>query len=150
MAALFLASKETAILFSIVTAPIYIPTNSVEELLFLHTLFQHLIFVDLLITAILTNARPYFTAVLICISLVISNVGASFPVPFGHLCVFLKKCLFRSSALFSFLFFVCIFMVAPVAYGGSQARGQIGAVAIGLHHSHSNTRSEPLCDLHHS
>jgi len=27
---------------------------------------------------------------------------------------------------------------APAAYGGSQARGQIGAVATGLHHSHSN------------
>ena len=29
------------------------------------------------------------------------------------------------------------------AYGGSQARGQIRAVAAGLCHSHSNTRSEP-------
>ena len=29
------------------------------------------------------------------------------------------------------------------AYGGSQARGPIGAVAAGLHHSHSNTRSKP-------
>ena len=27
---------------------------------------------------------------------------------------------------------------APTAYGGSQARGQIGAVAASLHHSHSN------------
>ena len=33
---------------------------------------------------------------------------------------------------------------APVAYGGSQARGRIRAVAAGLHHSHSNTISE-LC-----
>ena len=32
---------------------------------------------------------------------------------------------------------------APYAYGGSQARSQIRAVAAGLHHSHSNTRSEP-------
>ncbi|RKM63539.1 hypothetical protein C0984_19550, partial [Clostridioides difficile] len=31
----------------------------------------------------------------------------------------------------------------PVAYGGSQARGLIGAIAAGLHHSHSNTGSEP-------
>ena len=29
------------------------------------------------------------------------------------------------------------------AYGGSQARGQIGAVATGLHYSHSNAWSEP-------
>ena len=31
-----------------------------------------------------------------------------------------------------------IFLVSPAVYGGSQARGQIGAVATSLHHSHSN------------
>ena len=30
-----------------------------------------------------------------------------------------------------------------MAYGGSQARGQIGAVATGLRHSHSHAMSEP-------
>ena len=30
-----------------------------------------------------------------------------------------------------------------MAYGHSQARDPIGAVAIGLPHSHSNIRSEP-------
>ena len=30
-----------------------------------------------------------------------------------------------------------------MAYGDSQARGQIGAVAAALHHSHSNAGSEP-------
>ena len=30
--------------------------------------------------------------------------------------------------------FIC-FRAAPVAYGGSQARGPVGAVATGLHHS---------------
>ena len=30
-----------------------------------------------------------------------------------------------------------------MAYGGSQARGPIVAAAAGLHHSHSNGRSEP-------
>ena len=33
-----------------------------------------------------------------------------------------------------------------MAHGGSQARGQIGATAAGLHHSHSNAGSE-LCLL---
>ena len=33
--------------------------------------------------------------------------------------------------------------VSGEAYGSSQARGQIGATAAGLHHSHSNARSEP-------
>jgi len=30
-----------------------------------------------------------------------------------------------------------------MAYGCSQARGPIGAIAAGLHHSHSNTGSKP-------
>ena len=38
------------------------------------------------------------------------------------------------------LFF--LFTAAPAAYGGSQARGWIGAAAAGLHHSHHNTGSE--------
>ena len=41
-----------------------------------------------------------------------------------------------------FYFFFCLFRAAPTTYGGSQARGQIGAVAITLHHSHSHVRSE--------
>ena len=45
---------------------------------------------------------------------------------------------FNGSSVFNFFF-----RVAPVSYGGSQARGPIGAVAAGLHHSHSNARSEP-------
>ena len=40
------------------------------------------------------------------------------------------------------LFLRCLFRAAPAAYGGSQARGRIGAVAAGPHHSHSNTGSE--------
>ena len=46
--------------------------------------------------------------------------------------------------LFVFVFFVfCFFRAAPAAYGGSQARGLIRAVAAGLRHSHSNVGSEP-------
>ena len=43
---------------------------------------------------------------------------------------------------FSFLFF-SFFRAAPAAYGGSQARGQIGALAVGHSHSHSNMESKP-------
>ena len=40
------------------------------------------------------------------------------------------------------LFLSFVFSKAtPTAYGGSQARGRIGAIATGLHHSHSNARS---------
>ena len=43
---------------------------------------------------------------------------------------------------FGVLFFP--FRAVPIyAYGSSQASGQVGAVAAGLHHNHSNTRSEP-------
>ena len=44
-----------------------------------------------------------------------------------------------------FFFFFCPFAfsrAAPAAYGGSQARGRIGAVAAGLRHSHSHARSK--------
>ena len=50
----------------------------------------------------------------------------------------------------SFFLFVCLFVffaiswAASVAYGGSQARGLIGAVAASLRQSHSNAGSE-LC-----
>ena len=47
----------------------------------------------------------------------------------------------------TFFFFFglsAISWTAPVAYGGSQARGRIGAVAVGLRQSHSNVGSE-LC-----
>ena len=42
-------------------------------------------------------------------------------------------------------------MAAPMAYGGSQARGLTRAEAADLRHSHSNAGSQPrLRDLHHS
>ena len=41
-------------------------------------------------------------------------------------------------------FFFLLFMAAPAAYGSFQARGQIGAVAASLRHSHSTTRSKLL------
>ena len=40
------------------------------------------------------------------------------------------------------LFYFLLFRATPVAYGGSQARGQIRAVATGLYHSHINVGSE--------
>ena len=45
------------------------------------------------------------------------------------------------SCPFFFLSF-CPFRATPVAYGGSQARGLIRAIVAGLHHRHSNARSE--------
>ena len=45
------------------------------------------------------------------------------------------------SRLFYFLSF-CPFRTAPAAYGGSQPRDLIGAVAAGLCYSHSHATSE--------
>ena len=42
-----------------------------------------------------------------------------------------------------FFFFFGLFRAAPMTYGGSQARGLIGATAAGLHHSCSSAGSEP-------
>ena len=50
------------------------------------------------------------------------------------------------SEFLSFCSFVCLlllFRAALVVYGGSQARGQMGATAASLHRSHSNAGSEP-------
>ena len=54
----------------------------------------------------------------------------------------------KDAHLYHFLFFkIYLFLpvsrATPAAYGGSQARGLIGAVATGLCQSHSNVGSEP-------
>ena len=46
-------------------------------------------------------------------------------------------------SLFGFFFFFLHFWATPEAYGAFQAKGQIGAVAAVLHHSHSNMGSKP-------
>ena len=50
-------------------------------------------------------------------------------------------------SLFYFIIIIislfAISRAVPAAYGSSQARGLIGAVASGLRHSHSNSGSEP-------
>ena len=39
-------------------------------------------------------------------------------------------------------FFLVLCLFSGVAYGGTQARGLMGATAAGQHHSHSNAGSE--------
>ena len=44
-------------------------------------------------------------------------------------------------SLFIYLF-IYFFRAAPITYGGLKGRGQIGATAAGLYHSHSNAGSQ--------
>ena len=62
---------------------------------------------------------------------------ASLPNGTGKSMPYLFYCLF-----FLFLFCFVFSRAAPAAYGGSQARGLIGAVVSNLHQSHSNEGSE--------
>ena len=63
-------------------------------------------------------------------------------VSLGHFAVQQKLTERCNSTVIKKVFFG-LFRATPLAFGGSQATGQIGAIAASLHHSHSNEGSQP-------
>ena len=106
----FLVFWETAILFSIImVVSIYNPTNHSQGSPFFHIL-TNVVISCLFQKAILTGVRWNLTVVLVCISLMISDIDHVF-INLLDICMSpLEKCLFRSFAHFLldyFLFFCC-------------------------------------------
>ena len=70
------------------------------------------------------------------------SIQAEVMPPFSE-CRILPGQILKGGLSIVFVVFFCLFRAAPSAYGGSQARGPIGAVATDLHQSRSDARSEP-------